>query len=104
MNKQKLESELSKVLDDANKLQAKSELELKTSEFLKSQADELLKKFEHPATPIEEKLQIEKQMGALFTRIAYEITMFEKDVVRMKILENKLNDLRLEAESYLEKE
>lgn len=104
MNKERLEKELRKVLDDANALQEKSELELKTSEFLKSQADDLLKKFEHPTTTIEEKLQIEKQMGAMFTRIAYEITQFEKDVVRMKILESKLEDLRLETESYLEKE
>ena len=104
MNKEKLESELLKVLDDANNLQAKSELELKTSEFLKNQADELLKKFESPSASIEEKQKIEKQMSALFARIAYEITQFEKDVVRTKILENKLNDLRLESESYLEKE
>lgn len=104
MNKQQLESELNKVLSDATILQERSETELKTAEFLKGRADALLKKFEDPATPFDEKEQIQKEMNALQVRISYEITQFEKNVVRLKIIENKLNDLRVEAESYLQKE
>jgi hypothetical protein len=104
MKKEELESELLKVLSDANTLQERSEVELKTAEFLKGQADELLKRFEDPATPIDEKEQLQKEMETLHVRISYEITQFEKNVGRMKILENKLNALRLEAEAYLQKE
>ncbi len=104
MKKEEIESELLKVLEDARALQERAETELKTSEFLKSHADELLKKFEDSNTPLSEKEQIEKQMNALFVRISYEITQFEKDVVRMKILDNKLSALRVAAESYLQKE
>jgi len=95
MKKEILHEELFKVLADAKELQEKSELELLTAEFLKSEADKLMAKMTDDTIPFEDKEEISKQMDALHTRMKREVRSFEAGIPKLEALDNRMKELKL---------
>jgi hypothetical protein len=94
MKKEEIEKQLVAVLEEANRLQEKSELEMKTAEFLKTQADKLLAQRDNENLPFDEKERLSKQLEAMHGRIEHEIRQFEAGAAQLIALEKKLDYLK----------
>ena len=94
MKKQDIENQLLKVLEEAEILREKSELELDTANFLSSKADELFTKSKEPLISTKERDLLLKQMRSTYDRIEYEIKIVEKGQQELIVLEEKLENLK----------
>jgi hypothetical protein len=99
MKKEDIEKQLIAVLSEADRLQEKSEIELKTAEFLKDEADKLLIKMEDKTLGFQERELLSKQMEAMHARLNREVKQFESGALQLQALEKKLDYLKELVES-----
>lgn len=94
MKKEDIEKQLIEVLKEADCLQEKCEIEMKTAEFLKNEADKLLIKREDESLTFEQREELSKQMEAMHGRLNREVRQFENGALQLQALEKKLDYLK----------
>ena len=94
MKKEAFKAELEAVMEEAKRLQSKTELGHASFLFFGTEADRLMAKSESGTTSLEEKETIRKQMIALQRRIEHEIATFELNSPEIKVVEDKLSELQ----------
>lgn len=99
MKKEEIEKQLVAVLEEANRLQEKCEIEMATAEFLKNEADKLLIKMSDESLTFDEKELLSKQMTAMHGRLESEVRRFEDGALQLIVLEKKLDYLKGLVES-----
>ena len=99
MKKVDIEKQLVAVLEEANRLQEKSEVEMATAQFLQEQADKLLAQKDDESLTFEEREKLSKQLEAMYCRLQFEIKQFENGALQLMVLEKKLNYLKQLVES-----
>ena len=99
MKKVDIEKQLIAVLEEASRLQEKSEIELETAKFLQDQADKLLAHKDDETLSFEERERLSKQLEAMYGRLKFEIKQFENGALQLLALEKKLDYLKQLVES-----
>jgi hypothetical protein len=92
MTKEELKAKLLLLESDAAALLERSQIELKTCQFLEARATELLTQY-RLSTSETEKAELNEKMAGLKKRFDYEMSIFTKDVEKKNDLATRLNEL-----------